>query len=136
MSEFHTVQTEFLQDNEGALIKALQDIGYEPIVYEDAVHLEGYRGDKREQKAHIVIPRKQISNASNDIGFERLENGKYRLHVSEFDETGWKKQSEKLVQYYGKAVVESIAESSDYSMVEEVEDEDGTIRIRMRINEY
>jgi hypothetical protein len=56
-------------------------MGYQPKVNDVAQNLYGYLGDKREQKAHIIIPRSQITSASNDIGLEKV--GKtYIIHTS------------------------------------------------------
>jgi hypothetical protein len=57
----------------------------EPVVHKEAQQLEGYGGDKREQKAHVIIPRSQVGGASNDIGFEKGADGKFVAHISDFD---------------------------------------------------
>lgn len=134
MSEFHSVEVEIQQDFEASLLKAIEAVGYQPIVHKEAVNLYGYLGDKRNEKAHIVIPRSQISGASNDIGFERLPNGKYKMHVSEFDRTKWNAKLPKLMQVYGLGVILKQTETSDYSLVEQEVQKDGTIRLRLRIN--
>ena len=136
ISEFHTIETELLQQNEESLIQALKDIGFNPQVHKEAQNLYGYRGDMRDQVAHIILPRDQVGTASNDIGFERLDNGKYRLYVSEFDQRSWNHKMPKLIQMYGVNTVESFTSTSDYSMVEQEVEADGTIRIRLRVNDY
>jgi hypothetical protein len=86
MSEYIECMVD-INDQE-CLIQALLDLGVtnEAIeVHEEPVRLYGYMGDERGQKAHIVIRRKDIGTASNDIGFERLVDGKWRIHVSDFD---------------------------------------------------
>ena len=85
MSKFESYQTTLC--DEDCLIQALQDNGFEASqieVHKEAVNLYGYRGDVRPEKAHIVIRRKHIGAASNDIGFVR-EDGKFRAVISEFD---------------------------------------------------
>lgn len=134
MSEFHQIEVEILTGNEDCLLKALEAVGYKPIVHEKAQYLYGYQGDRREQVAHIIIPRSQVGAASNDIGFERMPSGKYRLHVSEFDQSRWNPKQIKLMQYYGVAVVMKQTATSDYSLVEQEIQKDGTIRLRLRIN--
>lgn len=57
----------------------------EPVVHKEAQQLEGYHGDKRAQRAHIVIPRAQAGSASNDIGFEKLADGSIVAHISQYD---------------------------------------------------
>ena len=136
ISEFHTVETELLQINEESLIKALKELGFNPKIHEKAKNLYGYRADQRDQVAHIILPREQVGTASNDIGFERLDNGKYQLHVSEFDQRSWSHKMPKLIQQYGINTIESFTSTSDYSMVEQEVESDGTIRIRLRVNDY
>ena len=83
MSEFHTVKIQF-KDKE-ALIQTLKDMGFEPEVHDEAQNLYGYHGDRRSQKANIIVRRNQISKASNDWGFEKIGND-YQMHISEYDQ--------------------------------------------------
>lgn len=131
ISEFHTVEIEF-QDEE-CLVEALKEIGWTPVVHEESVSLEGYQGDKRKQKAHIVIPRKVVGSASNDIGFERQADGKYKCHVSAYDQSNWKSKEQKIKQLYAKNVVLKQAKKTKFKLDKQTQDEDGTIRIRMRV---
>jgi len=74
--------------NAAAIMKALQDMGFERSMiqqHEQAVALEGYRGDKRKDRAEIVIPRRFVGGASNDIGFKLQEDGSYEAIISEYD---------------------------------------------------
>lgn len=71
-----------------ALIDALIAVGFardQVEVYDEAVALYGYRGDQRQQKAHVVIRRQHVGQAANDVGWERLPDGTYRAWISEFD---------------------------------------------------
>lgn len=71
-----------------ALVKALKDMGFREDqieVHDDAVNLYGYQGDVRQQKANIVIRRKHVGGAANDIGFVRMEDGTYEAIVSDYD---------------------------------------------------
>ena len=85
MSHYTTVQTEFKSLK--ALLKALEELGFTKEMVEihnDPVNLYGYMGDKRDQKAHIVIRRKYVGMLSNDIGF--LKKGKtFTAIISEYD---------------------------------------------------
>ena len=45
----------------------------------------GYMGDARAEKAHIIIRRRQLDSASNDIGFARDGNVVYQALISEYD---------------------------------------------------
>jgi hypothetical protein len=72
--------------DQDCLVAALGDMGIRKVeVHATPVPLVGYKGDKRIQHAHVVIRRKHVGFASNDIGFERSPMG-FRAHVSEFDQ--------------------------------------------------
>ena len=67
------------------LLQALQECGYAETEEGEAVSLYGYRGDKREETVQIVVRRKFIGSASNDLGFQKTENG-YVPVISEYDQ--------------------------------------------------
>ena len=67
------------------LIGALRDLGYEPEFHPEGASLVGYQGDERPERAHIIIRRRQLDSASNDIGFARDSSGVYRAIISEYD---------------------------------------------------
>lgn len=82
MSHFSTIKSK-LTDKQ-ALLQALRKRGWQPQEHEEPVHLYGYRGDRRRQTAHIVVPRKQISSASNDLGFLWNES-EFEIIISDYD---------------------------------------------------
>lgn len=70
------------------LADALADMGFGGSMVEvhaQPVPLVGYEGAAREQRAHIVIRRQHIGNASNDVGFVQTPTG-FRLIVSGYDQ--------------------------------------------------
>ena len=83
MSKFQEMRT--VLSHESYLIEALRDLGYAPEVCAEGAALFGYMGDERPERAHIVIRRRQLNSASNDIGFRRDESGVYRAIISEYD---------------------------------------------------
>ena len=86
MSEYRSQTTTF-KDRE-CLIEALVTMGYarEHIeVHETAQRLYGYHGDLREQKANVIVRRQHVGSAANDIGWEKLSDGTYKQHISDFD---------------------------------------------------
>jgi uncharacterized protein DUF1257 len=87
MSAYLPFETEF--NDQECLIKALADnevIKYSNVeVHEQPQNLVGYHGDTRTQKANIIVRRKDIGGASNDIGFLKGENGKFTAIISDFD---------------------------------------------------
>jgi len=85
MSHFVNVVTQM--KNKEALVLALIRNGFAESmieVHDTPQNLYGYRGDKRAQKAHIIVRRSSIGSSSNDIGFENV-NGTFVAHISEFD---------------------------------------------------
>jgi len=71
--------------DERYLGEALRELGYEPEVCREGRPLMGYLGDARAELAQIIIPRRQLHSASNDIGFARDRSGVYRAIISEYD---------------------------------------------------
>ena len=66
------------------LLAALADLGYRDIEEGENLPLYGYQGDRRAETADIVIRRKFVGAASNDLGFVRTGQG-YVPIVSEYD---------------------------------------------------
>ena len=83
MSNYQEMST--ILAHEGYLVEALEQMGYKPEVHKNGAALVGYRGDERPEKAHIIIRRRQLDSASNDIGFVRDTSGQYRAVVSDYD---------------------------------------------------
>ncbi|MCW5979602.1 MAG: DUF1257 domain-containing protein [Bryobacteraceae bacterium] len=83
MSKFMELRTTLT--DERYLVDALQELGYQPEVCREGRPLFGYMGDERPERAQIIIRRKQLDSASNDIGFARDGNGIYRAIISEYD---------------------------------------------------
>ena len=131
MSEYHLIDNVELTD-EQVLIQTLQEMGYKPTIHAEAENLHGYMGDKRKNKAHIIIPRSQVGNASNDVGFEKVD-GSYKLHLSEYDKRVESFKLKKLKQLYAKnKILVELKKKSKYLLGSQSVDKDGTIRIRLR----
>lgn len=63
----------------------------------------GYKGDKREQIAEVIIRKKYIGSSSNDIGFKLQEDGTYEAIISEFDKNKYnEKWLDSLSQRYAR----------------------------------
>ena len=67
MSAYNEIDTEITDRD--CLVEALQELGHVVQVHETPVQLEGYHGDKRQQRADVIIPRRHVGSMSNDIGF-------------------------------------------------------------------
>jgi hypothetical protein len=67
------------------LLAALAGLGYPEVEAGEALPLYGYHGDRRPETAEIVVRRRHLSAASNDLGFARTPQG-YLPIVSEYDQ--------------------------------------------------
>jgi hypothetical protein len=138
MSHYSEVQIEFRDG--AALVAALVRLGINPEgikVHKESQPLYGYQGDKREQRAHIIIRRQYVQAYANDIGFERLMNGTYRVWISDFDRgtDGQGKYGDawlgRLKQAYGVEKAKAEARKKGYRVTEQKQD-DGRIRLICR----
>jgi len=92
------------------LIKSLEDVyGHGNIeIHEVAVHLVGYHGDTRPEKANIIVRRHHIGSASNDLGLVLDKNtGMYSMIVSDYDKMATVTDGvvEKIVTGYAQKVI-------------------------------
>jgi hypothetical protein len=88
LSHYSHVKTK-ISDQE-CLLKALTDLGFgkdKVKVHETAQKLEGYQGDKRQQTAEVIIPRKYVQSAANDIGFKKQADGTFQAYISDYDKS-------------------------------------------------
>jgi hypothetical protein len=138
MSHYSEVQIEFRDG--AALVAALGRLGFQGKVevHQAPQALYGYQGDRRAQQAHIIIRKRHVGTASNDIGFEHQADGSYRAWISEFDQT-WKSGGTrydgvwlgKLKQAYGIEKAKAEAKKKGYRVSEQKQD-DGRIRLVCR----
>ncbi len=123
MSAYITLATPMTDQQ--CLLDALADLGFGPDkveVHADATQLVGYVGDRRQQRAHVVIRRRFVGTASNDVGFELTSTG-YRAHVSGFDHprygTGWLSKLSARYQEHHAAKLARLAEEERRRLEEE-----------------
>lgn len=68
------------------LVAALADLGYKTVeVHDTPQALRGYHGDKRSEKAHVIVRREFVGSASNDIGFVKGPDGVFNAIISDYD---------------------------------------------------
>ena len=84
MSKYLTF-TDVVFKNEALLLAALGELGYTTIERGEALPLYGYQGDERSERAQLVVRRKHIGAASNDLGFVHSAEG-YTPIISEYDQ--------------------------------------------------
>lgn len=93
-----------------ALIEALEAMGYRGKieVHEGPAALIGYDGLPRQLNdqtvtAEVVIRRKHLWSAANDIGFARQPDGSYLAYISEYDRQVQPHWPTRLLQEFGAA---------------------------------
>ena len=67
------------------LVAALTELGYPEVDQGESLPLYGYRGDQRPETCEIVVRRRFLGSASNDLGFTHTAEG-YVPVVSEYDQ--------------------------------------------------
>lgn len=126
----YTEQVTQITDAE-ILKDCLKEKGVKEVVHHPhAVQLEGYHGDKRKDTAEIVIPRRAIGSASNDVGFKKQPDGTFKAIISQYDSgrfnAGWmvdlkKKYAEKKIMKTAKTngltfVGKKVAQDGSFKM--------------------
>ena len=84
MSKYLAFQDYVLKDRR-LLLAALADLGYTEVDEGEALPLYGYQGNRRPETAELVVRRRHLGSASNDVGFARTPAG-YVAIVSEYDQ--------------------------------------------------
>ena len=120
--------------DEDVLVNSLKEMGYQPTVHKEAKNLYGYQGDMRDQKAHIILPRKQVGGASNDVGFERTNKG-FVMHASAYDRS-WR--TGERIKTLNKTYTESklkkvVSMNSRYNLGSRKVRKDGKIEIKVLV---
>lgn len=125
MSHYNKLKTEL--KNKESLLKALAKMGFgkEKVeVHETATPLFGFQGDKRDQKGNIVIRRKYVGGAANDIGFELEKDGTYHAHISDYDRHRYNdKWMTELETHYGVEQAKQAFSNEGWSFTESVDEE-------------
>jgi hypothetical protein len=132
MSHYTSIKTR-IQDR-GALVKALADVGFTSVeIHEAPQHLVGYMGDKRLQTADIIIRKRYVGAASNDIGFHRCEDGSYEAIISDYDRTKYSPVwLQRLTQRYAYHVTCSKLELQGFYLATDEVQRDGQIHLMLR----
>lgn len=128
MSHYTTIQTE-LRDKD-VILEALKLMGFSCEVGKN-LPLHDFLGQKRTQTSDIIISRKELSSASNDIGLRRTSNGSYEMLISEFDERHAKTKDflANLIYRYSFLKVKKELALSGFKIAEEKILQDNSIQI-------
>ena len=129
MSHFTTIKTQIKDTS--ALVRALADVGFAHVeVHSVPRHLYGYQGDVRPEMAEVIVRRQYISGSSNDIGFQKQDDGTFEAIVSEFDRRRYSQEwLNQVTQRYGYHLLKATAATEGFAIEEEQVLEDGTIRV-------
>lgn len=143
MSHFVELKVDFIVKNEKSLVEALeQRFGAGNVeVHENGAPLYGWHGDDRSVLKHdnpnyappcnIIVRRKNVGSASNDIGYRRTEDGKYVAYISDYDKhsTFGPTQQNKVAQDYAERVATKSATRKGWKIKDRVE-EKGVVKMR------
>lgn len=137
MSEMQKVKVNF--NDQAMIVESLKEMGFVPQVHEEAVQIRTYYASQ-ERKANIVIPKEQF-NGMADAGFERTSDGSYVFHVDDYD---WGKNNrlakidlKKIKHNYTKVKIKKhVSQTTDYTLIGEEIEEDGSTKLRLRIEEF
>ena len=84
MSKYLHFESEVFKDRR-LLLSALADLGFTEVEEGEALPLYGYEGSRRAETAELVVRRRFVGSASNDLGFRRTPEG-YVPIISEYDQ--------------------------------------------------
>ncbi len=134
MSHYSKFQTKFA--DQACLCQALADKGFTTVEqHAEPVHLFGYHGDRRDDKANVVVRRHYVGSLSNDIGFLRQADGTYEAIISDFDRHKYGEEwLQSLAQRYALHATISSLTQQGYELAEMVEDANGNLRLVL--NDY
>ncbi len=132
MSHFTRLKTRII--DAAALVKALADVGFRGVeAHETPQHLYGYRGDRRAQTAEVIVRRKYVGRASNDIGFARGPDGAFEAIISAYDRRKYSQAwLDKLTQRYAYHVARARLQEQGFDLVTEEKQADGRIHLVLR----
>lgn len=132
MSQYLNMATQIVSGKH--LVKALKDVGFNQVeVYKTAQPLRGFMGDTRVDTAEIIIRKKYVGNASNDIGFKLGPRGRFTAIISEYDQKRYNAVwLNRLTQRYAYHVAMDKLQEEGFDLVEESVQADQTIHLTLR----
>ncbi len=132
MSHFTTIRTKMIDRHH--LLAALQDLGFNTVESQPTPStLFGFKGDARPEMAEIIIRRKFVGSASNDIGFAKSADGTFQAIISGYDQRKYSHTWLQKVQCrYAYHATKAALSSQGFSLVEEEQQQDGTLHLVLR----
>lgn len=117
--------------SEASIKEALDALKLPYEEHEVAEPLVDYRGNRRTAtRANIIVRRKHLRTSSNDMGFERLDDGSWRAHVSDYDMPPHATTWPRFRQEYAASVNTRAARRKGYH-VKRINEPDGKIKLRV-----
>jgi hypothetical protein len=128
LSAYRNIETKL--NDKDCLMKALEEEGYHPEYHPEAENLIDYVGKKRPDKAEIIVRRREMSEASNDMGFKKDEKGVYKAIISDYDSGRYNaKWLKRLTDKFAIHKVKKIAKNQGLKFVSSNTAEDGTTKM-------
>ncbi len=132
MSHFTTLSTQLTDVD--ALCAALREVGYSEVEMHDQPQpLFGYQGDRRPERAHVIIRRQHVGSASNDLGFVRQDDGRFLAVISDYDrhrhDQAWLGRVTARHAYH---VTAKTLAAQGFDLTSETTEQDGTVRMVLR----
>lgn len=122
--------------NRDLLKQSLDNLGLKYTEHESPVALQGYAGDRRNQKAEIVVARQELNKSftgvSNDLGFTWNEKEKaYDMVCSDYDVHS--KIPQRIMQAYAVVVIQKAAAANNFSLKQAVDNDNLKTRARQKV---
>jgi hypothetical protein len=110
--------TQTILREEGLLLDALKEMGYQVEVHPQGAPLNSYYSEQEAKVAIIIIRRAQLPGAFGDVGFVRQPDGRFILIESELDNhSGYgKKWLGRVQQIYKESQTLAVALAKGYRL--------------------
>ena len=132
MSHYTLIETQLVSKKH--LVMALHDMGLRDVeVFDQAQPLIGWLGEKRKNRAQVIIRKRYLEPASNDMGFLSGSDGRFRAVISDFDQRKYNMAwLRRLTQRYAYHVARDSLKEQGFEMIEETVEQDRTIHLTLR----
>ena len=130
MSHLHTLEIE-LKDQD-ILLEVLNEMGFMVDTYDNPVHIMDYYNRKIDKTASLIIDK--IKNRLNaDIGFGKNKDGFFEVTMDAMDSK--RLDIKRLKQLYTKQNIKQTVKkkSSKFSIKSETVDENGSIKLKVKV---
>ena len=132
MSQYLNMATQIVSGEH--LVKALKDVGFNEVeVYRTSQPLRDWMGSLTANTAEIIIRKKYVGRASNDIGFKLGPDRRFTAFISDFDKDRFNDAwLNRLTQRYAYHVAMDMLQEKGFDLVQESVQADQTIHLILR----